>query len=343
MQPFGIGRSPQDIRFNKQDGIFEYFCRRIKPLLLERCWSKIENLRSLFASAIKQNSTTPMTMAKQATTNATFPFMDLPRELRDHVYQFVRNDSLFVIDDGIRRGSTTGRKCEPHVSVVNRLDTGLLLASRQIHAEYEEHASRDVLLLIQGHPSREDQYSLPKHKKLQTIRRVKVILNGFHSGDHALSLLPRWYKTISQGIAEFCRSRTLQIVAPLDLWDLASYPQKTQGIVEAARRFTNVPNLHSLTILLTVVEREVCQNWNVQDKILLSQWTARDQWNHQQNCITLTEASLIACTDNKPFRGSNGSGWLNGGNDVPRYQRDTTTSAARKTETLMKRNSVPSA
>jgi hypothetical protein len=293
----------------------------------------------------KQDSNISVIMPKQTTSHAGFRFMDLPRELRDNVYEFVRNDDGYIVDDGIRPGSSTGRKSEPHVSVVNRLDTGLLLVSRQIHAEYKGHASRDLLLLIQGHPSREDHYVLPHHSKLSTVRKVKVILNGFHSGDHAISLLPRWYETISQGIAEFCKSRSLQVIAPLDLWDLANHPPKSQNIVRTARRFANVPNLDSLTILLTIIEREVFQDWQVLDKIQASQWTARDGWNSQQHRITLTEASLIACTDNKPFRdgGKDGLTWANGSEDVPRYQRDTATSAARKTQTLIKRNSVPNA
>jgi hypothetical protein len=58
-----------------------------------------------------------------------------------------------------------------------------------------------------------------------------------------------------------------------------------------------------------------------------------------------TESSLIACTDSKPFGdgGKDGLTWADGSNDMPRFQRDTTASAARKAETLRKRNSTEEA
>jgi hypothetical protein len=269
----------------------QFFWRPIKSLLWVRCGPAINYLLSL---VIKRNTTTaPAIMVKQTTTKATFRFMDLPRELRDNVYEFVRNDDPYVIDDGIRHAVSTERMSDPHVSVVNRLDTNLLRASRQIHAEYNTHASRDLLLLIQGHPSRQRYYNLPYHQKLSTIRRIKVVLNGYHSGDHALHLLPRWKQTVSQGIAGFCNARSLQIIAPLDLWDLDDEGQRTQDILEIARRFVDTPNLDSLTILHTLLDYGRRQTWQVPDKILAIRWTHHDGWDMRKVCIMTTEESRM--------------------------------------------------
>lgn len=202
-----------------------------------------------------------------------------------------------MVDDGIRH--VTHKKCkrEPHVSVLNRLNTNLLLASRRVYNEYKQHANKHILLVIQGHPGNLDKWSLPKHErhKVAAISKIKVILSGSHSGDHALSLLPRWYRTVSRGITKLCANKTLQLVVPLNLWDLADHPDKHNDIIELARRFTRIRNVSTLTILLNQSAYDDLQSWSCTEHVLVNRWTARDGTWKEQHSITVQEANEISC------------------------------------------------
>jgi hypothetical protein len=87
----------------------------------------------------------------------------------------------------------------------------------------------------------------------------------------------------------------LQLVIPLNLWDLADHPNKHNDVIELARHFTRIRNVSTLTILLNQTEDDDSQSWSCIEHVLVDRWNARDGTWKEQHSITVQQANEISC------------------------------------------------